>query len=314
MNAAQLSLVSLELTGHPYWSPHKQLRCLYALSNHSERHYRTFSLPKRSGGMRNIQVPDPLLRQVQRHILRHVLSLLPLSPFATAWRPEYSLRHNVLPHLGKKQVLKLDIENFFPGIIFPQVQQLAFAKTCLPYAATTLLSHLCCYRDRLPQGAPTSPMLANLVMRPFDDYIGDWCQQQEIAYTRYGDDMTFSGDFDARRVKNKVAGFLGEMGMVLNEGKTRLMRRGQQQIVTGIIVNESTPRAPREMRRALRQALYYYGKYGASAVPEGFDEQQWLQSLHGKITFILQIHPEDAVLQHARRILQRQLKAIRSQP
>lgn len=308
MNAAQLSLISLELTGHPHWSPAKQLRCLYALSNHSDRHYRELQLPKRSGGIRTIHVPDPLMKSVQRNILRHVLSLLPLSDYATAWRPGYTLLNNVLPHVRQKQVLKMDIDNFFQRIIFPQVWQQAFAKTRLPQATITLLSHLCCYRDRLPQGAPTSPTIANLVLRDFDDYIGRWCAEQEIAYTRYGDDMTFSGDFDARRVRNKVKGFLAELGFELNHDKTRLMSQGQRQIVTGIVVNGPYPQAPATLRRELRQTLYYYEKFGWSPAHSEMTERHWLQTMQGKIEFILQIHPNDSEFLHARNNVRRWLK------
>jgi len=308
MNAAQLSLISLELTGHPHWSPAKQLRCLYALSNHSERHYREILLPKRNGKTRTIQMPDPLLKGIQRNILRHVLNLLPLSEHATAWRPGYSLLNNVLPHVGQKQVLKLDIDNFFWRIIFPQVWQQAFAKTRLPHSTTTLLSHLCCYRDRLPQGAPTSPVIANLVLRDFDNYMGRWCQERSIAYTRYGDDMTFSGDFDARPVKNKAQSFLAELGFKLNPDKTRLMGQGQRQIVTGVVVNSLVPQAPRTLRRELRQTLYYYQKFGWVVTGSELSERQWLQMMQGKVQFILQIHPADSEFLHARDNLRHWLK------
>lgn len=293
MNRAQLCLVSLELTGYPHWSPEKQLRCLYSLSNYSERHYHQLKLHKRRGGVRHIQVPDLLLKRVQQQILRQVLAKLPVSSHATAWRTGYGLSDNVLPHVGQKQVLKLDIQNFFPSIIFPQVHQATFARTDLPLAATTLLSHLCCYHDRLPQGAPTSPAIANLVMRPFDDFIGAYCRERGMAYTRYGDDLAFSGDFDAQQVQRRVRSFLADMGFTLNSDKTRLMGRGQRQIVTGIVVNGPYPQVPRETRRALRQTVYYYGKYGIASQPDAIAEERWLLSLLGKIQFILQINPTD---------------------
>ncbi|GKX57278.1 reverse transcriptase [Leminorella grimontii] len=317
MDAARACLIALELTGKTACPADKEIQCLYALSNRSDRHYRKIVLTKRSGGLRTLYAPDILLKSVQRNILRNVLSLFPLSPFATAYREKCSTLDNASPHVAQSNVLKLDIENFFDSITFFHVHRL-FKKTELPAAVVTLLTHLCCHRDVLPQGAPTSPTISNLVMKRFDDVIGLWCQERDIVYTRYCDDMTFSGDFDARQVKNKVRGLLYDMGFTLNARKSRLITANQRQTVTGIVVNQK-PQLTRDIRRKLRQEVYFCQRFGVAShlVQTGdFNPQEspreqrlrYLQSLQGKIAYLLQINPDDAEFQNARSAVRQLLK------
>ena len=139
---------------------------------------------------------------------------------------------NAGPHTGRKQVLKLDISHFFDSILFPRVISAAFPDTLFPPAAAALLANLCCCRERLPQGSPGSPAISNLVMRPFDESMRRWCEARQIVYTRYCDDMTFSGDFDPAAVYHKVKSYLEAMGFSLNEKKTKLLKDGVRQSVT----------------------------------------------------------------------------------
>ena len=90
------------------------------------------------------------------------------------------------------------------------------------------------YKDVLPQGAPSSPAITNLIMFSFDEHLGQWCRERNIAYTRYCDDMTFSGDFDPAEVTDFVRSELKKLGFLLNEQKTQVQRPGWQQSVTGI--------------------------------------------------------------------------------
>ena len=123
------------------------------------------------------------------------------------------------------------------------------------------MTNLCCFREALPQGAPTSPTISNLVMASFDESMGGWCEERQISYTRYCDDMTFSGEFDPGMVIRKVSAYLEQMGMVLNRKKTRVYTRGSRQEVTGLTVNERV-QVPRFYRKKLRQEWYYCKKYG----------------------------------------------------
>lgn len=301
-------LLSLRLFGQTEWPREKQLACLYALGNHPEHHYREQAIPKGDGRLRVLQAPDPLLKGVQRNILHGLLDALPVSIHATAYRRDRGTLDNALPHRGAKQVLRLDIENFFDSIGFLQVYRRAFPAALFPPAARRLLTELVCLRDRLPQGAPTSPAIANRVMLPFDRRIGGWCRARGIRYTRYCDDMTFSGDFSPSVLHARVRRALAEEGFRLNEEKTLCRRAGQRQSVTGIVVNAKL-QLPRTERRWLRQQIYYCERYGVAGhlartgggkAPSAAAQRAYLQSLLGKVSHLLYVNPRDTAFAAAK--------------
>jgi RNA-directed DNA polymerase len=254
-------LLSFQLLGQE-WPDQKVIACLYGISNHSERHYHTATIPKSDGTKRKLLVPDDLLKMIQRNIARNILSGLEISSCASAYFKGTSVLKNASVHTGKRLVLKLDIEDFFGSITFPMVLSCAFSSRYFPPTVGTMLTALCCYYDYLPQGAPSSPAISNLVMKPFDDYMKAWCEDRNISYTRYCDDMTFSGDFQPGQVIRKVSGFLDAMGFALNREKTKILSCGSRQTVTGIVVNERLHVSP-DYRRKLRQEVYYCLKAGA---------------------------------------------------
>lgn len=250
----------------------------------------------RGRGHRNriLSVPNDLLKFVQRRILDRFLYQLETSEYSTAYCKGKSLLDNASPHIGKECVLKLDISHFFDSITDDSVY-LVFKQFRLSVPATSLLTHLCTYKGKLPQGAPTSPYIANLVMKHFDEKLGKWCKERNITYTRYCDDMTFSGDKTSVRKSKiivKVKVLLNNMEM--NDKKTIFISSSQQQRVTGIVVNEK-PAIPREIRRSIRQEVYYCTKFGVSdnLQRQGLDisPDKYLHSLLGRISFALQIDP-----------------------
>ena len=118
-------------------------------------------------------------------------------------------------------------------------------------------------------------------MKPFDEYMEAWCGEREIVYSRYCDDMTFSGVFDGSEVKGKVYGFLRSMGFEPNLRKTRILTRGTRQVVTGLVVNERV-RVPAPYRRGLRQEIYYCMKYGAKEHLTRTGRQAYLNDGNGE--------------------------------
>lgn len=310
-------LLSLKLFGNTEWTGEKQISCLYALSNHVEKHYHRVKIPKSSGEVRFLDVPDPLLKQVQKNILHHVLEGFSVSPAAAAYHSGASPLANASLHTGNRLVLKLDIHDFFGSIIFPMVLGSAFPGEYFPMPVRMLLTHLCCYKEILPQGAPTSPAISNLVMKPFDDYMSLWCQMQQITYSRYSDDMTFSGDFEPGEVIRRAGGYLHIMGMELNRKKTRLCSNGSRQTVTGIVVNEK-PQLPRDYKRRLRQEIYYCRKYGVkdhlkySGIDNPSPEhiKTYLQSLLGKVLYLLSVNNQDCWFAEAEQYLRQELKEL----
>lgn len=282
---------------------------LFDLTRQVSHHYHPIDLPKKNGGVRRLQVPSLPLKQIQRRILREVLSRLPVSDYATAYRPGARLYDNAARHCGKKYLLKLDVSDFFGSIPFEMVYRTAFNTHYFPKQIGVMLTALCCRKDALPQGAPTSPALSNIVLRGFDNVMGNWCKKRGITYTRYCDDMTFSADTPLYGAYVRAKTLLFEMGLELNEDKTRFLTRQSRQTVTGLTVNDGV-HIPADYKRALRQEVYYALKFGLeSAVLQGRREafiasdqvltEAYCRHLVGKVGYVLQIEPNNTYFQAA---------------
>ena len=167
----------------------------------------------------------------------------------------------------------------------------------------------------LPQGSPASPMLSNLVFFPLDQQIAAFCGQRHIHYTRYSDDLTFSGDFSPEPLIRFVYQLLRENGFLLNPAKTIIARQGRRQQVTGILVNDH-PQVGRDYRRRIRQEVHYLRRFGVAShlLHEGqtgwaLHPAPYLQSLLGRIQFVLQICPYDREFLEYRAYVLRLLKS-----
>lgn len=167
--------------------------------------------------------------------------------------------------------------------------ELGYSKT-----VSNLLAKLCTRDKGLPQGAPTSPYLSNLVFKEADDIIANFCKQQKIRYTRYSDDLSFSGDFDEDKLLEKIGETVEKLNLRLNKNKTRLMTPNTRQTVTGIVVNDK-PQVVFNKRNELRQTMYYIKKFGFDEhrVFKEVRQKNYLEHLLGKINFVLQINPKD---------------------
>ncbi|MBR5479899.1 MAG: RNA-directed DNA polymerase [Clostridia bacterium] len=286
-------------------------RALYSITHNIHKHYKPVSIPKGNGEMRKLCVPDKFLKAVQRSIARNLLSYEEISPYATAYRLCGSTVVNARPHLGAEVILKLDICHFFDHIIYPVVKDKVFPGEKYSEANRVLLTLLCTYRESIPQGAPTSPAISNIVMRDFDDTVGVWCEDRGICYTRYCDDMTFSGDFSPKEVISFVRTELGKKGYFLNNRKKVIAKRGQKMQVTGIMVNEKL-NVPNTYRRKLRQELYYCRKFGIKSHMEKIGveitEQEYIMKLLGRVNYLLQVTPDDKSAKEAKLWLIKELK------
>ncbi len=282
-------------------------KTLYAVSNNLSKHYHKAKLPKKSGDYRNLSVPDEVLKSIQKRISEVLLIHMPVSRYAKAYRFGSSPLRNAKHHVGKQIVLKLDILHFFDSIRYSTVKDKVFPEEIYAEPLRILLTMLCYHKDALPQGAPSSPAITNIILYEFDEQIGQWCREREIAYTRYCDDMTFSGDFDPAKVIRFVGLELKKMGFLLNEQKTRIQRPSQQQTVTGIVVNEKLS-IPADYCRKLRQELYYCRKFGIqehlSRIGLEISEDTYRMQLVGKVNYVLQVHPRDPDMLNARKWLQ----------
>ncbi len=307
---------------------YKQMaRRVYRMSNWTEKEYYRVLIPKRSGGYRRLDIPSARLKFFQDKILEEILTGMPVHPCAKAYVRGSNLRDAAAPHVGKPVVVKLDIHDFYGTITFGMVYNRVFGEDRFPKQIGMILANLCCCRGVLPQGAPTSPAISNLVMVPLDEAVNDWCTRRGITYTRYSDDLTFSGDMEPGELIRQVRRLLRRDGFRLNDGKTQVIRRGQRQIVTGVVVNEKV-QLPAEYRRAIRQEVYYCGKYGVrdhilrsgktdfirdniySEDGKRVMQRRYLLHLLGRIGYALMVDPDNREMREHRETVRGLLAAL----
>jgi retron-type reverse transcriptase len=240
--------------------------------------YAEFSIPKRGGGARRIMAPDTGLKALQRRVLKRLLARLPSHPAATGYERGHSIVTNAHPHVGKAVVVRLDVKDFFTATRDRRVQEF-FRRIGWNREASELLTRICTHQGGLPQGAPTSPRLSNLVNHRLDARLAGLAGRLGAAYTRYADDMTFSFSSDNPRTVRKliraVKLILADEGYSVHlRKKLRIRRRHQRQIVTGLVVNTAV-NLPRETRRWLRAVRHRLGTGGRPTLSD-VQVQGWL--------------------------------------
>lgn len=283
---------------------------------HAHYHYRW--VKKRSGGYRLIESPKPLLKAAQDKILREILDAVPAHPAAHGFVRGRSIRTNAVPHVGRRVVLKLDLENFFATVGFSRVvaifRSLGYSREAAIWLASLTTSTLpnqmappdgsfvraftenalWRYRARhLPQGAPTSPALANLSAFALDLRLAGLARVFHAGYTRYADDLTFSGP---ARFLGSLRVFLPLIRKIihgeqfrLHDGKRKVMRDNRQQRVTGVVVNARAGVSRRDFDR-LKATLTNCIRRGAST--QNHDRHaDFAGHLRGRIAHVLHINP-----------------------
>ena len=232
-------------------------RDLYAF----EPVYHETFIPKRRGcGARRLLVPDPKIKSLQRRILRKLLARLRTHPAACGFEKGRCIVNNALPHVGRAVVVRMDIEDYFPATSAERIEWY-FRRIGWDAEAAALLAWLTTHDGGLPQGAPTSPRLSNLVNFYLDVQLANFAEKRRGAYTRYADDITFSFPKDypkrVRGVIQKTARLLKAHGYRMHQRrKLHVRRRHQQQRVTGLVVNERA-QLPRRTRRWLRSVEHH---------------------------------------------------------
>ena len=283
----------------------KYIKTIYSLSNNIEKNYKIYSIKKKNGKLRKIYEPNGILKHIQRKILENILNNKSISIYAKAYHKGLSLKDNALPHINKDMILKLDIKDFFESISFLNIYEGCFSIEYFPKSVGMILTYLCTYDDHLTQGSPTSAYISNLVMKEFDEYIGNWCTTNNITYTRYSDDMTFSGNFNPNLVIKKVKEMLFKLGFELNKKKIHIIKQNQQQKITGIVVNEKT-QVERKYRKEIRKEIYYIKKYGLDSHLNRinfYDKEKYLNKLYGRILFVIQVNNNQEFLNYKKYVL-----------
>lgn len=273
-------------------------------------HYTPFTIPKRNGKSRQIWAPLPKLKKAQHWILRNIAERLPIHGAAHGFVAGRSIATNAKKHCNSKIVIKMDIKDFFPTVTWRRVKGV-FRKAGYRDQIATLLAMICTEAPRevvqhrgqtyyialgprcLPQGAPTSPAITNVLCRQMDVRLTALAKKLGWRYTRYADDLSFSLPAD-HEGEPKIGSLLGgtkrivsSEGFEIHPEKTRVMRGAACQQITGLVVNgDGTPRVPRKRRRQIRAALHNL-KNG-----KGLREGENLSQLIGYIAFINMTQPE----------------------
>lgn len=233
--------------------------------------YKAATIPKKRGGTRTLHIPDRVTKSLQRTILRRLLRNLKTHDAAMGFDPGISIAHNAGMHVGQAVVIKLDLKDFFPNTTAKRVDHY-FRRVGWDAQCAKLLTKLVTHRDGLPQGAPTSPRLSNLVNYVLDCQIQRHVDQHKGTYTRYADDITVSYPEDwpkyVRGTVQVVRRVCRRHGYTVHtKGKLRIVRRHQQQRVTGLVVNDrvALPRAKRRWLRAVEHRLKTAGRASLTA-------------------------------------------------
>lgn len=274
-------------------------------------HYHRFGIPKKSGGTRSISAPKPRLASAQQWVLHNVLERLDVSPQAHGFVRHRSILTNATPHAQRAVVANFDLKDFFPSITFRRVKGL-FRKLGYNEHVATILALLCTEPPRarvevdgrvvylalgdrvLPQGACTSPAITNALCKRLDARLAALAARHGFTYTRYADDLTFSGDDETRvgRLRRSVVSVVASEGFTENTAKTKVMRRGARQEVTGLTVNER-PTMPRDELRLLRATLHNAAKHGLESQNRA-QHPAFAQHLAGRVEFACWADPTRA--------------------
>jgi RNA-directed DNA polymerase len=294
----------------------KQLGYLQLASDQNNGPYTTFTIKKRNGGKRLICAPKPQLKWVQRRIHEQILQSLPAHDAAHGFITGRSIVSNAAAHVGAAIVVKFDLQNFFPAVHYYRILGLfaslgysvgdaRFGTADDAKQVAPVLARLCCYtpdpkvwgQAHMPQGAPTSPAISNLVCRRLDSRLTGLASKIGGIYTRYADDLTFSfktTEVNLGRFRWWIDQVCHQEGFFVNQSKFRVIRRCQRQMITGIVVNDSV-RVPREDRRRFRAILHNCRKFGVASQARG--NPLFREYLRGFASYLHMVHPEDGIEQ-----------------
>lgn len=274
---------------------------LYLCMKFKEKVYREFSIKKRNGTDRSICEPLPNLKNIQIWIKENILEKLPTHKAAKAFIKQQSIKKNAYFHKDQNIVIALDIKDFFNNISGKTVYFL-FRRCGYSRRVSSILTELCTFKNCLPQGAPTSPLISNLIFSPIDNRIFNFARKEKLFYTRYADDITISGsNIKIKKILSFINMILQENHFELNADKIKIMRKNTRQFVTGIVTNGTSLRAPKDTIKKLRQEIYYIKKYGLDEHMNHCHIKQahYIEHLIGIANFILFINKSDSTASEA---------------
>lgn len=244
---------------------------MYAIVKRKDLKYKQYTIPKRSGGYRHIVNPSDELKYLQREILDKILKHIPLDGSCHGFVDGKGIYTNAAKHVKSECIVNLDLKDFFPSCTKEMVIKVLSKYVRTPNAIAELIT----FNDCLPQGAPTSPYMANICATELDKKLKNLAYKHSARYTRYADDITFSSktNKNLHKIIPKAHSFIIKQGFVLNYKKIKVYRRGGRMMVTGLVVNDkvNVPR-PRlkNFRAEVHQADFSDGDFKEYARLMGF--------------------------------------------
>jgi RNA-directed DNA polymerase len=292
---------------------------IYLINNRSEL-YKFYEIKKRNGGLRQIVVPHLNLKLAQQYINSEILQKVPISSNACGFTKNKSILSNAVPHINKNAILNVDLLKFFDSIseqrVYGIFKSLGYAKNLaidLARLVTVELpedyynkfseNHLQLYRALipngtavLPQGASTSPALSNIILRRLDYRLTKLAAKHDISYSRYADDITFSGNKENLPKLDMLKCIIREEGFYINWDKVGIYRKGTKQTVTGLTVSNGV-HIHRGFKKEIKKHIYCCKTFGVKqhlAFLELEDKGLYKEWLLGKIFFVKSIEKEVA--------------------
>jgi RNA-directed DNA polymerase len=289
----------------------------YSLPNNQKRNYKEFSIKKKNGGERKINTPVRGLKYIQRCITYLLEQVYNPHPYACGFIKGRSIIDNAKVHVNRNYVYNVDVKNFFPGIELHRIKTvLTFKPFEFPENIAFTIANICTINDDngkavLPQGAPTSPILSNIICKRLDKQLSLLSRDFQCKYSRYADDITFSSSrnvFSSEEFQKHLTRIISENKFELKESKTRLQHREYRQMVTGIVVNEKL-NVRKTYIRSVRAMLNNWEKLGYEKANEKFQEHyiqdkghvkksrpELLNVLAGKLDYISMVRGKEDFL------------------
>lgn len=256
---------------------------LYVLP--AKKRYKVFSVLKKSGGTRQISAPASPIKLIQRNLKDVLETVYKPKPATHGFVRDRSIVTNARLHKKRRYVLNIDLNNYFPTIHFGRVRGMFMGN---PYylndEVATILAQICCHDRVLPQGAPTSPIISNMICARLDAKLQQLAKEHLCTYSRYADDITFStnrsrfpvalarlSEIGQVEIGNELSLVIEENGFQINSKKTRLQVKQQRQEVTGLTVNKY-PNVERRYVKQIRAMLHAWKKYGIESTAQNYYE------------------------------------------
>lgn len=272
----------------------KSYRDIFRYALRASRRYKYYTIPKRTGGTRNIAQPSKELKEYQRYIVEKIFDNLPTHDTVYSYQKEKNIKKMATKHLNAKFLLRVDFKDFFPSIKGENIRlfikkNMHLLETSISDYDLTLINLLVCKSNKLTIGAPSSPMISNVILYDLDTYLFDKCKEEDIIYTRYADDLYFSTTHLNRLekilplLKQYLKSFF--IRLIINEDKNIYTSKKRRQQITGLtLTTDKKLSVGRKKKRYIKSLIFKFSQQKIT-----LEEVNYLK---GYMSYLYSIEPE----------------------